>query len=177
MAYGRQCLHGQSYLPGVCRWRGRGAEASRRSTRRPGAGSDRESPDEGSAGRPGRPHPPRTKHIGLSIDDFGTGHSSLVQLRDIPFSELKVDRGFVHGASRSASLRVILEASLDMACRLGLRTVAEGVEDREDWDLLRTMDCDLAQGYFIARPMPALDVPIWIESWAHGGRDTVIAGI
>jgi EAL domain-containing protein (putative c-di-GMP-specific phosphodiesterase class I)/DNA-binding NarL/FixJ family response regulator len=107
----------------------------------------------------------RLKHIGLSIDDFGTGHSSLSQLRDIPFDELKVDRGFVHGAAHNPANRAILEGSLGMARQLGMRSVAEGVEDREDWDLLRTLGCDLAQGYFIARPMPPAALPKWIEDW------------
>jgi len=107
----------------------------------------------------------RLKHIGLSIDDFGTGHSSLAQLRDIPFDELKVDRGFVHGACRDASLRAIFEASLGMARQLGMKTVAEGVEDQEDWDCLRATGCDMAQGYFIAKPMPAADLAGWIAQW------------
>jgi EAL domain-containing protein (putative c-di-GMP-specific phosphodiesterase class I) len=96
----------------------------------------------------------RLKHIGLSIDDFGTGHSSLAQLRDVPFDELKIDRSFVHGAASNRSQRAILEASLAMARELGLKTVAEGVEDREDWEYLRKAGCDMVQGYFIAKPMP-----------------------
>ncbi|WP_018990528.1 EAL domain-containing response regulator [Aromatoleum toluclasticum] len=107
----------------------------------------------------------RLKRIGLSIDDFGTGHSSLVQLRDIPFSELKIDRGFVHGAHRDASARAIVEASLSMARHLGMTTVAEGVEDRDDWDFLRASGCDLAQGWFVAKPMPAAELPDWIAEW------------
>lgn len=107
----------------------------------------------------------RLKHIGLSIDDFGTGHSSLSQLRDIPFDELKVDRGFVHGAAHNPANRAILEGSLGMARQLGMRSVAEGVEDREDWDLMRALGCDLAQGYFIARPMPPSALPKWMEEW------------
>ncbi|MFH1819395.1 MAG: EAL domain-containing response regulator [Pseudomonadota bacterium] len=107
----------------------------------------------------------RLKHIGLSIDDFGTGHSSLAQLRDIPFDELKVDRGFVHGACRDPSLRAIFEASLGMAQQLGMKTVAEGVEDQEDWEFLRTSGCDTAQGYFIAKPMPAADLMSWMNTW------------
>ncbi|MDP1680458.1 MAG: EAL domain-containing response regulator [Burkholderiales bacterium] len=107
----------------------------------------------------------RLKRIGLSIDDFGTGHSSLAQLRDIPFDELKIDRSFVHGASRNSSLRAIFEASLGMARQLGMKTVAEGVEDREDWDFLRAAGCDIAQGYFIAKPMPAADLTGWLAEW------------
>lgn len=107
----------------------------------------------------------RLKHIGLSIDDFGTGHSSLAQLRDIPFDELKVDRGFVHGACGDSSLRAILEASLGMARQFGMKSVGEGVENKEDWALLRAAGCDMAQGYFIARPMPAAELPGWINDW------------
>ncbi|NMG56235.1 GGDEF/EAL domain-containing response regulator [Aromatoleum aromaticum] len=107
----------------------------------------------------------RLKRIGLSIDDFGTGHSSLAQLRDIPFSELKVDRGFVHGAWRNASLRAIVEASLRMARQLGMKTVAEGVEDREDWDFLRNSGCELAQGWFISKALPSEQIPDWLAAW------------
>jgi EAL domain-containing protein (putative c-di-GMP-specific phosphodiesterase class I)/FixJ family two-component response regulator len=107
----------------------------------------------------------RLKGIGLSIDDFGTGHSSLTQLRDIPFDELKVDQGFVHGAHRDGSRRAILEASLGMARQLGIASVAEGVEDLDDWNFLRNGGCDMAQGYFIARPMPAAAVPGWLAEW------------
>lgn len=107
----------------------------------------------------------RLKRIALSIDDFGTGHSSLAQLRDIPFSELKIDRGFVHGAHKDASSRAILEGSLSMAQQLGMKTVAEGVEDRDDWDFLRASGCDLAQGWFIAKAMPACEVADWISAW------------
>lgn len=110
----------------------------------------------------------RLKRIHLSIDDFGTGHSSLAQLRDIPFSELKVDRGFVHGACRDHSLRAILEASLGMARQLGMSTVAEGIEDRDDWDFLRWTGCSKGQGWFIARPMPVDRLPAWIEQWGAG---------
>lgn len=107
----------------------------------------------------------RLKRISLSIDDFGTGHSSLAQLRDIPFDELKVDQSFVHGVGRDPSLRTLFDASLGMGRQLGMKTVAEGVEDREDWDFLRSADCDTAQGYFIAKPMTAAALPCWIEEW------------
>lgn len=107
----------------------------------------------------------RLKRVGLSIDDFGTGHSSLAQLRDIPFTELKIDRGFVHGAWRDSSLRSILSASLDMAHKLGMKSVAEGVEDRADWNHLREAGCDVAQGWFVARAMPAEQLPDWLREW------------
>jgi len=113
----------------------------------------------------------RLKRFGLSIDDFGTGHSSLTQLHDFPFGELKVDRSFVHGAGRDATLRAIYEASLGLAKRLNMEVVAEGVEDRADWDFLRRTQCDYAQGYFIAKPMPADELPGWMVRWQARARD------
>lgn len=107
----------------------------------------------------------RMKHFLLSIDDFGTGHSSLAQLRDMPFDELKIDRGFTHGAYAAPTLRAILDSNLSLARQLDMKVVAEGVEHRADWDFLRSTGCEMAQGYFIARPMPAADLPGWIETW------------
>ena len=107
----------------------------------------------------------RMKRFRLSIDDFGTGHSSLSQLRDMPFDELKIDRGFVHGAHGHRTLRAILESNLSLAQQLDMEVVAEGVEDLEDWNFLRRSRCDLAQGYFIAKPMPAADLIGWTETW------------
>lgn len=107
----------------------------------------------------------RLKRFRLSIDDFGTGNSSLTQLRDIPFDELKIDQSFVHGAWQDSTARAMYDASLRLGKQLGMEVVAEGVEDREDWDLVRSTGCDLVQGYFIARPMPAEDLTSWIESW------------
>jgi len=107
----------------------------------------------------------RLKHIGLSIDDFGTGHSSLAQLRDIPFDELKIDRKFVHQAHADSATRTILEASLGIARQLGMRSVAEGVELQADWDVLRALECDVAQGYFVARPMAPELFARWCTEW------------
>lgn len=107
----------------------------------------------------------RLKQISLSIDDFGTGHSSLAQLRDVPFDELKLDRGFVHEAGLDTAKFAIVEASIAMARQLGMRTVAEGIETYRDWDTLRELHCDLAQGYFISKPLTAEDVLPWIAQW------------
>lgn len=112
----------------------------------------------------------RLKRFGLSIDDFGTGHSSLTQLHDISFNELKIDRSFVHGAWRDETLLAMYGASLGLGKQLGMEVVAEGVEDRDDWEFLRRSGCDLAQGYFIAHPMPAEALPAWIELWNSGLR-------
>ena len=112
----------------------------------------------------------RLKRFRLSIDDFGTGHSSLAQLRDLPFDELKVDRGFVQGACTDETKRAICSASLRMAHQLKLQVVAEGIEDRAHWDLLQQMGCDVGQGYFIARPMPTEDIVGWISAWRVGSH-------
>lgn len=117
----------------------------------------------------------RLKRFGLSVDDFGTGHSSLAQLRDIPFNELKIDRSFVHGAHRNETIRAIYGASVDLAKGLGMKIVAEGIEDRDDWDFVRRTGCDLAQGYFIAKPMPAGDLPSAIEAWQERVRSGFLA--
>jgi EAL domain-containing protein (putative c-di-GMP-specific phosphodiesterase class I)/FixJ family two-component response regulator len=107
----------------------------------------------------------RLKRFRLSIDDFGTGHSSLTQLHDIPFDELKIDQSFVHGAWCDETALAMYSASLGLGKQLGMEVVAEGVEDRDDWDFVQRTGCDLAQGYFIAHPMPAADLPGWIDSW------------
>ena len=107
----------------------------------------------------------RLKGFALSIDDFGTGHSSLLQLRDVPFTELKVDRGFVHGARHNQIIRPILEGSLGIAKRMGLKVVAEGVETQSDWELLRELGCECVQGYFISRPMPPEQLWEWLNLW------------
>jgi len=107
----------------------------------------------------------RMQRFGLSIDDFGTGHSSLAQLRDVPFTELKVDQGFVRGARHNQIIRPMLEGSVGIAKRLGMASVGEGVETEDDWQLLREVGCDFAQGYFIGRPMAVDKVPAWADSW------------
>jgi EAL domain-containing protein (putative c-di-GMP-specific phosphodiesterase class I)/DNA-binding NarL/FixJ family response regulator len=113
----------------------------------------------------------RLKRFRLSIDDFGTGHSSLAQLRDLPFDELKIDRGFVHRAATNETLRAICSATLRMAQQLRMQVVAEGVETKEDWELLEALGCETAQGYLVARPMPAENFGRWRESWmAEWGR-------
>jgi EAL domain-containing protein (putative c-di-GMP-specific phosphodiesterase class I)/ActR/RegA family two-component response regulator len=110
----------------------------------------------------------RLKRFRLSIDDFGTGHSSLAQLRDLPFDELKIDRGFVHRAATNETLRAICSATLRMAQQLRMQVVAEGVETAEDWQLLEALGCETAQGYLVARPMPAENFGRWRATWDGG---------
>jgi len=104
----------------------------------------------------------RLKGFGLSIDDYGTGYATLEQLERMPFVELKIDRSFVYGAHNDRTKKVILESSVSMAKQLGATVVAEGVETRDDWDLVAALGCDIVQGYYIARPMPADDLVDWI---------------
>ena len=107
----------------------------------------------------------RLKRFRLSIDDFGIGNSSLAQLRDLPFDELKIDQSFVHGAWENEKLRAMYDSSLGLAKQLGMSVVAEGVEDQADWDFVRGTGCEIAQGYFIAKPMPATEIVDWLRLW------------
>jgi EAL domain-containing protein (putative c-di-GMP-specific phosphodiesterase class I) len=95
----------------------------------------------------------RMRGFGLSVDDYGTGFSSLRQFTRAPFTELKIDQGFVTGCAANPAARAIVESSVEMARRLNIKSVAEGVETQADWDVLQAVGCDLAQGYFIAKPM------------------------
>jgi EAL domain-containing protein (putative c-di-GMP-specific phosphodiesterase class I)/FixJ family two-component response regulator len=95
----------------------------------------------------------RMRGFGLSVDDFGTGFASLQQLMRVPFTELKIDQSFVTGSARSVASRIILESSVEMARKFGISTVAEGVESAADWKVVKAAQCDIAQGYFISRPM------------------------
>jgi diguanylate cyclase (GGDEF)-like protein/PAS domain S-box-containing protein len=95
--------------------------------------------------------------VGLSIDDFGTGHSSLNYLRRFPVDELKIDKSFVDGLDTEEEDRAVLRAVTMLARALGLTVVAEGVEDAEQLARLRELECDLAQGYYFARPLSGDD--------------------
>ncbi len=108
----------------------------------------------------------RSRGFGLAIDDYGTGHCSRRQLERIPANELKIDRKMLAGAARRSALRAALVDSLDIARDLNLRAVAEGVENQEEWDLVNELGCDMAQGYFIARPMAGEDLMNWHQVWS-----------
>ena len=105
----------------------------------------------------------RMKGFGLSIDDYGTGYSSMQRLARMPFTELKIDRSFVTGAPLHAANRVVLESSLEMALRLKMVAVAEGVETQDEWSLLHELQCPVAQGYFVAMPMEGHEVLRWMR--------------
>jgi EAL domain-containing protein (putative c-di-GMP-specific phosphodiesterase class I)/ActR/RegA family two-component response regulator len=103
--------------------------------------------------------------FGLAIDDYGTGRSNLQLLAAIPFSELKIDRSFVDGASKKRQLGTVLKSCLGLAHSLDRMSVAVGVETRQDWDFLQALGCTYAQGYHIANPMVAEAFPGWLEDW------------
>jgi diguanylate cyclase (GGDEF)-like protein len=104
--------------------------------------------------------------VGLSVDDFGTGYSSLAYLQRLPVNELKIDRSFVLGLAGSSSDGEIVRSTVGLGHNLGLSIVAEGVEDERSLAFLRDVGCDIAQGFFIARPMPADAVLEWARSSA-----------
>jgi len=112
----------------------------------------------------------RMKGFQLSIDDFGTGFSSMIQLVRLPFSEIKVDKSFVMTAMSSQESRSVIRSIVELGNSLGLKSVAEGVEDAETLAFLREVGCDLAQGYYIGRPLPGEDMLKWVASWADQMR-------
>ncbi len=102
--------------------------------------------------------------VTISIDDFGTGYSSLAYLKKLPVGELKIDKSFVMQMAEDAMDRKIVQSVIDLAHYLVLLVVAEGVENEASLDMLESMGCDFAQGYFIAKPMLLTDFPGWLES-------------
>ena len=98
----------------------------------------------------------------VSIDDFGTGHSSLVYLQRLPIDEIKVDRSFVMNLATVSSDAVIVRSTIDLAHNLGLTVVAEGVEDEVALDMLVEYGCDSAQGFLFSRPCPADELTVWL---------------
>ncbi|GIG58182.1 GGDEF-domain containing protein [Longispora fulva] len=103
--------------------------------------------------------------VALSLDDFGTGYSSLQHLRRLPLSEVKIDRSFVLGMSTDEDDASIVRSIIELAGALGLRVVAEGVEDERTWRWLVAHGCHVAQGWFYARPMPADELPRWLAKY------------
>ena len=102
--------------------------------------------------------------IDLALDDFGTGYSSLAHLKRLPVRELKIDKSFVMNMTRDESDAVIVQSTIDLARNLRLRTVAEGVEDEETWFRLSHLGCDVAQGYYLSRPVPPAELTTWLRA-------------
>jgi len=112
----------------------------------------------------------RLKGSGLSTDDYGTGHSSLDRLAAIPFTEVKLDRAFVHGCAADRSARTIIASTVQLAHDLGMRCVAEGAETDDEVEVLRDLGCDAVQGYAVARPMPVDEFAAWCHERSAGTR-------
>ena len=109
----------------------------------------------------------RIKGIGLAIDDFGVGYSTLMQLRQLPFTELKIDRFFVTDLAVSNESRLIARSIVELAHGLGLVTTAEGVETVEQLRILRDLGCDVAQGYLVSRPLAPEALGPWLKEFAN----------
>jgi diguanylate cyclase (GGDEF)-like protein/PAS domain S-box-containing protein len=109
-----------------------------------------------------------TLGIGLSIDDFGTGYSSLARLKRLPVNEIKIDKSFIIGMTADTMSVSIVRSVIELGHNMGLRVVAEGVENREAWEKLVTLGCDLAQGHYLCPPMPPTDLTRWFRDSGLG---------
>jgi diguanylate cyclase (GGDEF)-like protein len=101
--------------------------------------------------------------IAIAIDDFGTGYSSLAYLRQLPVDELKIDKSFVMSMEKNENDAVIVRSTIDLAHNLGLDVTAEGVENRDTWDTLTILGCDVSQGYFMSKPLPTDKLMLWLN--------------
>ena len=102
--------------------------------------------------------------VSLSIDDYGTGYSSLSYIKKLPVQELKIDQSFVKNMVTDKDDATIVKSTIDLGHNMGLKVVAEGVEDVESWNLLKQLGCDYAQGYFMSKPLPAQQFEVWLAS-------------
>ena len=102
--------------------------------------------------------------VRIAIDDFGTGYSSLSYLKRLPIDEIKIDKSFILGMANDENDATIVRSTIDLGHNLGLKVVAEGIEDQTTWNLLTTWKCDFAQGYFLSRPLPAPDLKTWLDA-------------
>jgi EAL domain-containing protein (putative c-di-GMP-specific phosphodiesterase class I)/FixJ family two-component response regulator len=111
------------------------------------------------------------KGFSLSLDDFGAGKTTMNDLSDIAISEIKFDRDFIHNVHRDAAQKMSLRSCIKMAEALDLITVAEGVEEIEDWEVLRDLGCNIVQGYIVAKPMPIDALDSWLIHWAQNRKE------
>lgn len=117
----------------------------------------------------------QTIGVGVSIDDYGTGYSSLARLRELPVNELKLDKSFLTGIGRDPRAAAIVRTTVELAHSLGLKLVVEGIESEEDQKILRELSCDVGQGYHLARPMPGHEVLSWTANHGiHHDRESLV---
>ena len=112
----------------------------------------------------------RSMGVSIAIDDFGTGYSSLALLRRLPLNTLKIDKSFVQGLTTDENDAAIVRATIELGHNLGLKIVAEGVEDQATWDALAALGCDIVQGYLLSRPIPPADLTQWMSESTWGKR-------
>jgi EAL domain-containing protein (putative c-di-GMP-specific phosphodiesterase class I) len=113
----------------------------------------------------------------LSVDDFGTGYTSLGYLRRLPISELKIDRSFISQMATSEEDAVIVRSTIDLGRNLGLGVVAEGVEDPEVLERLRELGCDVAQGFLMSRAIPGEELTVWLDEFTARSASALRASL
>jgi EAL domain-containing protein (putative c-di-GMP-specific phosphodiesterase class I)/ActR/RegA family two-component response regulator len=107
----------------------------------------------------------RMKQVKLSIDDFGTGYAMMQQLKIIPATELKIDKSFIQEMSGNDRDRIMVQKTIEIGHELGMQVIGEGVETQEQLDILREKGCDIAQGFFFSRPLPAQEMVSWLKTY------------
>ncbi len=116
----------------------------------------------------------RAGGVKIAIDDYGTGYSSLAYLKRLAVDELKIDRSFIVGMTSDENNQIIVRSTVELGHNLGLRLVAEGVEDAETWRHLQVLGCEVIQGYTVQAPLPAPEFDEWLRRWdAHGREEAV----
>ena len=115
----------------------------------------------------------RMKKVSLSIDDFGIGYAMMQQLRNVPATELKIDKSFVQNLHRNERDRIIAQKTIEIGHQLGMKVVGEGVETQEQMDFLRVNQCDALQGYLFSRPLPANDLMNWLAHYRRLGHTSI----
>lgn len=115
--------------------------------------------------------------MNLAIDDFGTGYSSLAYLKRFPVNTLKIDRAFITDISSDNDDVAIVEAVLGLGKHFNMKVVAEGVEDEEQLNFLKAQGCDIAQGYFISKPLSPEQYTLWLERWPYGVQKQIPHGL
>lgn len=113
----------------------------------------------------------RSLGVGIAVDDFGTGQSSLVYLKRLPLTTLKIDREFLRDVQREAGDAAIFRSIVQLGHSLGLYVIAEGIETDSDRRLVEEQECDGMQGYYFGRPMAASEVPAWMRSFHYPAAD------